>query len=243
MRVSFVVPAYNEAQLIGETLESILRAARELGIEHELVVANDASTDETATVARAAGARVVDVEHRQIAATRNSGARASDGDVLVFVDADTILPTATLAAALRALDGGALGGGTTTAFDGELPWFTRVLLWIGTRVMVLAQWASGCFVFCTREAFDEIGGFDETLFATEEIALSRAIKKLGRFVVLREQVRTSARKVRSHSPRELLAVLGLPFRKGRAAFRTREGLDVWYGARRSDPGRVKSPLD
>ena len=109
--------------------------------------------------------------------------------------------------------------------------------------MYVAQWASGCFVFCKREVFEEVGGFDEKLFATEEIALSRAIKKRGRFVVLREQVFTSARKVRSHSPRELLAVIGLPLRKGRKAFQTREGLDVWYGARRPDPGRAKSPLD
>ena len=89
--ISFVVPAYNEERLIGATLDAIHAAAREIAEPYEVVVANDASTDNTAGVARTHGARVVDCHHRQIARVRNTGARATTGEILIFVDADTII--------------------------------------------------------------------------------------------------------------------------------------------------------
>ena len=68
--ISFVVPAYNEERYLGATLAAIHAAAREAGEPYEIVVANDASSDATAAIAEAGGARVVSVEKRQIAATR-----------------------------------------------------------------------------------------------------------------------------------------------------------------------------
>jgi GT2 family glycosyltransferase len=95
--------------------------------------------------------------------------------------------------------------------------------------------AAGCFIFCSRAAFEAAGGFDETLFATEEIALSRALKRQGRFVILRVPVVTSGRKLRSHSAREILGLFGAALRGGRASLRTRRHLGLWYGGRRDDP--------
>jgi hypothetical protein len=80
-----------------------------------------------------------------------------------------------------------------------------------------------------------VGGFDETLFATEEIALSRALKRQGRFVILRVPVVTSGRKLRSHSAGEILGLFGVALRGGRASLRTRRHLGLWYGRRRDDP--------
>jgi glycosyltransferase involved in cell wall biosynthesis len=85
--LSFIIPAYNEELLLGGTLRAIRVAAGAIGEPFEVVVADDASTDRTADVARELGAHVVAVHHRQIGATRNAGARATRGEFLVFVDA------------------------------------------------------------------------------------------------------------------------------------------------------------
>src|SRR5215813_13197634 len=125
--ISFVIPAYNEEALLGRTLEAINAAARELGQPSEVVVADDASTDRTAAVARAHGARVVPVNYRQIAATRNAGARAATGDLLVFVDADTVVTRAAVRRAVGAMRAGAVGGGCGFRFDGPVPLYGRLL--------------------------------------------------------------------------------------------------------------------
>jgi len=120
-------------------------------------------------------------------------------------------------------------------FDGRVPPYGRVLAAVAVPLYRVLGLASGCFLFCTREAFCAVGGFDETLFAAEEAAMSRALRRHGRFVILRESVTTSGRKLRAHSGREVLGILlGLALR-GRKSVRRRAMLDVWYGERRADP--------
>jgi glycosyltransferase involved in cell wall biosynthesis len=108
--ISFVVPAYNEERLVGRTLEALHDAARAVAEPYELIVVDDGSVDETAAIADANGARVVRVQFRHIARTRNAGAHAAVGDPLIFVDADTIVPAATVRATIEALRQGAVGG-------------------------------------------------------------------------------------------------------------------------------------
>lgn len=155
--------------------------------------------------------------------------------MLLFVDADTVVSAAVVRAAVAAMQGGAAGGGCAFRFDGKLPLYGWVLGVIATPLYRVARLASGCFLFCTRAAFDAAGGFDETLFGAEEAAFSRALGRHGRFVVLRESVTTSGRKLRAHSAGE---VFGLMFRlalAGPKMMRRRDGLDIWYGKRRADP--------
>src|SRR4029079_8077114 len=109
--ISFIVPAHNEQASLGRTLEAIHEAARAVGQPYEVIVVDDASTDTTPEIAAQNNARVVSVNHRQIAATRNSGARSAQGEGLFFVDADTSIHVRALASALRAMDKGAAGGG------------------------------------------------------------------------------------------------------------------------------------
>ncbi|MDZ4688943.1 MAG: glycosyltransferase [Planctomycetaceae bacterium] len=233
--ISFVIPAYNEELLLGRTLDAVNDAARGLELPFEVVVADDASTDRTATVAREHGARVIPVSHRQIAATRNAGAKAANGEMLIFVDADTVVTAAVVRAAVAAMQAGAVGGGCAIGFDGRVPLYARLLLGIALPLYRLAGLASGCFLFCTRAAFDAVGGFDETLFGAEEVVLSRALGRHGRFVVLSESVTTSGRKLRTFSAREILGTLARLAVAGRKGVQRREGLDVWYGERRTDP--------
>lgn len=230
--ISFIVPAWNEADLIGATIDAIHAAAGAAqATPYEVIVADDGSTDETSAIAQKHGARVVSATHRQIAATRNSGARAAKGEFLIFVDADTTVNEAVVRAALRSMRNGAVGGGAGVVLDADVPWHAKILMpaiVIGFRI---ARYAAGCFLFCTRRAFDAAGGFDETYFGAEEIVMSRALKRQGKFVVLREAVMTSGRKLRTHSTLEfwwLMTRVGL---RGMKGVRQREGMDLWYGSK------------
>jgi glycosyltransferase involved in cell wall biosynthesis len=233
--ISFVVPAYNEERLLGATLDAIHAAARACGEPHEVIVADDASSDRTAEIAEAHGARVVRVHCRQISATRNAGARAACGDLLFFVDADTVIDATVLREALAALHAGAVGGGAPVTFDGRVPGYAKVLLVLLVWSFRVQRLAAGCFLFCTRAAYEGAGGWDEAYFGAEEIVLSRALKRQGRFVVLRAGVLTSGRKLRAYSGRELFGALWQVARQGRRGVQRREGLEIWYGERRNDP--------
>ena len=233
--VSFIVPAYNEEALIGRTLEALKQAAESLGEPYEIVVADDGSSDRTAAIAEAHGARVVGVNLRQIAATRNAGARDSAGDRLIFVDADTVVTSEVVRAAINAMNQGAVGGGSAVSFDGKLPRYAELAFPVMVRLFRATGFACGCFLFCTRRAFDAVGGFDEKLFASEEITMSRALKRQGRFVVLRESVISSGRKLRMYSGKEVLRLFGGILLAGPKGLRRRAGLEVWYGGRREDP--------
>jgi glycosyltransferase involved in cell wall biosynthesis len=232
--ISFVVPAHDEERLLGSTIVAIHAAARELGEPYELIVVDDASTDGTAGVARANGARVIRVDFRQIGRSRNAGANAATGRTLVFVDADTVVPAATLKATIAVMREGAVGGGATVDFDGRLPLWAWVMLPIVRGGLRFHRLAAGCYLFCSRDAFDASGGFDERLFAAEELAFSRALGRHGRVVILRERVTTSGRKLRSHSGWEVLRLCGALARQGTALVRNRDRLSIWYGDRRDD---------
>lgn len=233
--ISFVVPAYNEEQLLGCTLRALNQAGQALGEPFEVVVADDASTDRTAEIASEHGSRVVSVNHRQIAATRNAGAKAATGEILIFVDADTVVTDAAVLAAVAAMRKGAVGGGCVTRFDGFVPIYARVLLATAIPLYRQLGFAAGCFLFCTRDAFVAVGGFDESMFGAEEAAMSRSLSRQGRFVILREYVTTSGRKLRAYSAREILVFLTTLVLGGLKSVRQREGLDIWYGERRADP--------
>jgi len=232
--ISFIVPAYNEEQLLGATLQAIHDAARRVGEPYEVIVADDASTDQTALVALSHGAAVVSVAHRKISATRNSGAKLAQGDLLFFVDADTRVNAEVLQAALKELRNGAVGGGAAFRFDGVIPWYARLLLPLLVLSFRASRIATGCFLFCTKTTFTAVGGFDEAYFGAEEIVLSQALRQLGRFVVLRHSVTTSGRKLRTHSGLEVVTMLWRIGRQGRDGVKQRKGLELWYGERRDD---------
>src|SRR3954464_12486561 len=104
--ISFIVPAHNEEALIGVTVEAIAACAKAVGRPYEIIVSSDASTDRTAQIAQEKGARVINVNNRQIPAPRNSGARNAKGEYFIFIDADTLLTEPALRGALAALDSG-----------------------------------------------------------------------------------------------------------------------------------------
>lgn len=232
--ISFILPAHNEETLIGRALASIHESAQAARVAYEIIVVNDASTDATREVALAGGAHVEDVELRRISAVRNAGARRASGDILIFLDADTLLPRPTLQAALAALKRGAVGGGAGVRWDSQPPIWGQLILRLWNEIARTIRLAAGCFVFVQRKVFESVGGFDETYYVGEEIILSTALKRKGRFVILRETVITSARKVHLYGKLEMTWLMLRMGVQGQQSWRRREGLDLWY-ARRVQP--------
>jgi glycosyltransferase involved in cell wall biosynthesis len=235
--ISFIIPAHNEEAWVGRCVAAVRRSGDAVGVPYEVIVVDDASTDATARIAADAGAKVLRVEHRQIAATRNAGARAARGDVLVFVDADTLANPAAVRAARAALRGGAVGGGYVIRFDGWVPLWARLVYPAYAVTSRLLKFVGGCFLFCDRAAFEAVGGFPEKYFAAEETFFCAALKRRGRFVVPAPTVTTSARKLRTIPARDLLRMLLKLAANGNAVFERREGLEFWYGPRPPDPVR------
>ncbi|HRP64408.1 MAG TPA: glycosyltransferase [Phycisphaerales bacterium] len=244
--LSIVIPAHNEEVMIAQAVGSAREAAECVCGEEgfEIIVVNDDSTDRTAEIARACGARVLDVRRRQIAAVRNEGAKVARGDWFVFLDGDTMMTREALQGARQAIEAGAVGGGAGVRFDGVVPLYARLLMPTLSTAFRWFRIAAGCFVYCTRKDFEAVGGFDERYFASEEIHLSRALRRRGRFVVLRESVLTSGRKTRQYSVRFMLwtifrQVLRGPWR----AWQGREGLEFWYDAPRESSHEQNDPHD
>jgi glycosyltransferase involved in cell wall biosynthesis len=233
VRISVVVPAFNEEKLLAETLACIRSATAGPDWDAELIVCDNNSTDRTAEIARAAGARVVFEPLNQIARARNAGAAQATGDWLVFVDADC-LPTKELFWDLRETIAGGhcIGGGSTVQMDSDDA-FARFAVWMWNRVSRATRWAAGSFVFCRAAAFRELGGFSEELYAAEEIDFSRRLKRLGKMAILhRHPLRTSDRKAQLYSWRELFYLLFRMIVTGGSALRRKDECFAWYDGRR-----------
>ena len=243
--ISFIVPAHNEQACLGRTLHAIHESARGIGRPYEVIVVDDASTDATAEIARQNDARVVSVNHRQIAATRNSGARAAKGGRFFFVDADTVVNSRTIGAVLHAMDNGAVGGGAATAVDKneKVPFYARLLLVSLAFAPKLVGFTGGAFMFCTREAFYATGGFNERMYWAEEGGFALALKRQGRFFVPWESVLTSGRRFRKVSGMKLfgggLRMIFSPIK----SFTRRSSVEkIWYDSDRADDDKMPNSI-
>ena len=241
MKISIVVPAFNEERLLGASLGQILSAAgafTRLGWKFELIVCDNNSTDRTAEIARAAGATVVFEAVNQIARARNCGAAAATGDWLVFVDADSH-PNAGLFAAVaeQIQSGKCLAGGSTVVLD-EKHFVAGCVTQLWNCASRSLKLLAGSFIFVETTAFREVGGFSNELFVAEELELSKRLKRFARtkgrgIVILRgHPLVTSARKMRLYTVREHLRFLAkVIFSNGRA-LGSREKAHLWYDGRR-----------
>jgi glycosyltransferase involved in cell wall biosynthesis len=232
--ISFIIPAFNEERLVGRTIEAIQQAAKNVDRGYELIVVDDNSSDNTGRIAKDLGATVVKVNHRQISAARNSGARAANGNMFIFIDADTVISTEILHCTMTAINNKAIGGSAGIRFDGYVPLYGRVIQWLLYRLYRIGKIVGGSYLFCTREAFERVGGFDETVYGGEEMILGRSLKKLGGFILLKQTVLTSGRRLRIYSFWENMRVITrlaiLAMSGGRIEDRNTVG--IWYDGKR-----------
>ena len=241
MKLSIIVPAFNEERLLPETLDRLAAAAcaiDQAGWSHELIVCDNNSTDRTSEIAKAAGARVVFEPVNQISRARNAGAAVATGDWLLFVDADSHPPVALFADVVQAIRrGDCIAGGSTVAVDSTLL-AARATVAFWNRLSRATRWLAGSFIFCETATFRRVGGFSEQLFAAEEIDLSRRLKRLARregkrMVVLhRHPLVTSARKAHLYNRRDALRFYARLILTAGRTLRTREGAFIWYDGRR-----------
>ena len=121
---------------------------------------------------------------------------------------------------------------SSVSFDGSVPIWGRVLLLAFSALYFGLNLGAGAFLFTTRRNFDTIGGFDEQYFAGEEVYFSLALKKVGRFKVLREPIVTSGRKLRMYSAKQFLQKFFGVIVAGPRGARSRAKLSLWYDGKR-----------
>ena len=241
MKISVVVPAFNEEKLLGASLAEIQAAAQSFtarGWEFELVVCDNNSTDRTSDIARTAGAKVVFEPFNQIGRARNSGAAAATGDWLIFVDADSHPSAGLFADVADAIASGKfLAGGSTMVLDEKM--FAANLVTQGWNLTSrFKKWLAGSFIFIETAAFRELGGFNPEIFAAEELELSQRIKKIAaargkKMVVLhRHPLKTSARKMKLYSKGEMWRFFLRSVFSHQRTVRSREASYLWYDGRR-----------
>jgi glycosyltransferase involved in cell wall biosynthesis len=241
VKISLIVPAFNEEKLLPATLGSIKTSATAFharGWETEVIVCDNNSTDRTAEIARSEGALVVFEPINQIARARNTGAAAATGDWLIFVDGDSQPSRELFGDVADAITSGKyLAGGATVRLDAWFPgmWLFVTLWNVTSRVK---KWCAGSFIFCEAEAFRAIGGFSNDLFVSEELDLSQRLNALAkargkRMTILRRHpLLTSARKVQLYGHRAHLKFLfKLLWSRGQL-LRQREKCGIWYDGRR-----------
>jgi glycosyltransferase involved in cell wall biosynthesis len=240
VKISIVVPAFNEERLLGQSLGQIRLATtafEQRGWDTELIVCDNNSTDQTAKIARETGATVVFEPINQIARARNRGAETATGDWLIFVDADSH-PSAELFAdvAEQIVSGKCLAGGTTVKMDADLR-TARLAVWIWNSISRTFKLFAGSFIFCEADAFRKIGGFNEKMFAAEELELTGRLKKFaketGKWVIIlsRHPLFTSARKLHLYSFWEHFRLMFL-VAFNRRVLTDREACHLWYDGRR-----------
>jgi rSAM/selenodomain-associated transferase 2 len=190
--ISVIIPTLNEEHQLAATVASARSSA-----VCEIIIADGGSSDGTVHCARTSAERVVTVP-RGRAMQMNAGAAVARGDVLLFLHADTRLPAQFAAAILDGLaDEQCVGG----RFDVHLmP--SSPLLWLTGELMNIRSRLSGIAtgdqtIFVRRDVFHRIGGFPE-IPLMEDIAFTRALKRHGRTVCLRQRVVTSSRRWRAN---------------------------------------------
>jgi glycosyltransferase involved in cell wall biosynthesis len=243
LKLSIIIPAFNEERLIEATLAGVNAAKRafsERGWETELIVCDNNSTDRTAELARKAGAKVVFEPMNQIGRARNSGAAAALGDWLLFIDADSIPSCELFGEMAEVIESGrCLAGGATLDFADREKYpvaarITGIWNWISRQ----CAWMAGSCIFCDAAAFREVGGFSKELYASEEIDLSRRLKRLARerrkkIVILhRYPLTTSARKLHLYTLREHLTFMTKAALRPGKVLTSREKCHTWYDGRR-----------
>ena len=241
VKISVIIPAFNEEKLLGETLAQIKLASgafSQIGWESELIVCDNNSNDRTAEIARAAGATVVFEPVNQISRARNAGAAAATGDWLVFVDADSRPSTELFTDMAKEIQSGTcFAGGATICWDREnfLTALMMPILNVGFR---WRRFLHGPFMFIESATFRKLGGFSLETFSGEDWELGGRLQKLvketgKRFVILhRHPILTSARRLKEHSPlvsfKMLYYILFVP----RRIKVSRETARRWYDGRK-----------
>lgn len=238
--ISIVIPAYNEEKFLPETLSYLRESCRVFASSvHqpvEIIVVNNASTDNTVGVAESFGVRVIHHEIRNIASVRNVGIRAAMYAVVITVDADTFVPKNALTEIWSAMESGRyVGGGVRIALRSNR-FFLKLVISVFERLMVLFTGLSGGMFFFERDSALGIGGFPETHLVAEDMTFAKNLSAFGKS---KGKKFCNLRSVTIHTFDRKNASFGASVRalyKGSTAFfgakLEKKDLDYWYNPKR-----------
>ena len=185
--ISVIVPTLNEQDHLPATLKGVTLVPGD-----DLIVVDGGSTDQTVAIAQQFTAQVLH-SRRGRAVQMNRGAQHAQGDILLFLHADTLLPAAGLEAVRWALQDGAVGGAFRLAILPPTP-ALRLVAW-GTNLRArFGQLPYGDqALFMRRQVFEALGGYDDIPFM-EDVRMVQALRTRGRLTILPQAVRTSGRR-------------------------------------------------
>ena len=179
VKLSIIIPAYNEEAYLPATLDAINSALID---DAEVIVVDNVSTDATRDIAVQRGATVITETERNIGKVRNTGAGAATGDVLVFIDADSIVRPGIFEKIVEAMaDERCVGG--SAAVEYEPIDNRRLIRWFMKLYPILGNWMKmrgGALQFCRADVFDKLGGFDATIYVGEDIDFGWRLDCFGR---------------------------------------------------------------
>jgi Glycosyltransferases, probably involved in cell wall biogenesis len=182
--ISVIIPAFNEENYLGQTLARLDRARaflrKEERISVETIVVDNNSSDSTAETARDFGATVVAETERNIAKVRNTGARFASGDILVFVDADTIVPDDSLRRIVEVMTKPTCFGGAIDTIYRPAKLTVKIYLQFWGLIGKLAGMTQGATQFCRKDIFSALNGYDETLLMGEDVDFYWRMKKIAK---------------------------------------------------------------
>ena len=200
MRISVVIPTYNEKKRIGACIRSLRHQSLP---PYEIIVADDESPDGTAAIARKMGAKVVTVTKKRIAAGRQAGARVARGEIIACTDADAVLDKNWLRELCAPFSDEKVVSthGAVFLTDGNkldefaCRWFLNPYF-AASNALGLPSGA-GSSMAVRLSALKKIGGFDETLVTGEDVDVQRRVRRFGRTVFIGDAVAyVSARRIR-----------------------------------------------
>lgn len=194
MKISIVIPAYNEERYIGRTLESLKRLDTN-NWETELLVIDGSSVDKTVQIAKSFGAKVFTEPHKGIGFARQQGIIHAQGEIIAFTDADTIVPKDWLIRHIKALHQPKVvfSYGTFRVIDGTFPYFHYInyiqphaLWWL--HHLLGKPIAAGQNLAFWKEKALLVGGFDENIRVMEDTDLAIRMTKVGKVIFLQDLV-------------------------------------------------------
>ncbi len=242
MKLSIIIPAFNEAKLLPATLASVRdarEAVRQAGWSSEVIVCDNNSTDATAHIARSNGADAVVFESvNQIGRARNAGAAVATGDWFLFIDADSNPSYGLLSAMMNEiLSGRVLAGGSTVGMNSMDP-RARLGALAWNMISRIGKFIAGSFLFVEAGIFRELGGFDCRFYAGEELDFVRRLRPLvrragkGIVIITGAPLLTSDRKLHLYTPFEILRLLLRTVFRPWKTLTDKESCGLWYDGRR-----------
>jgi glycosyltransferase involved in cell wall biosynthesis len=179
MNISIVIPAHNEEYFIEACLQSITAHCSRFSITPEIIVVLNRCTDRTGEIAARFGARLLNDDSRNLAKIRNAGIRHATNDLIITIDADSVITAEYLSQFIANIESGTFaGGGTRVEFSRTSPGISATKMFLDLYVKVSGL-ACGAFWFY-RNYYDAINGFDEKLHFGEDIDFAKRLKKYAK---------------------------------------------------------------